>query len=29
MSGTFGYEMDLSLASPEERALIRKQTAFL
>ena len=28
MSGTFGYEMDLSLAAPEDRALIRKQTAF-
>lgn len=28
MSGTFGYEMDLSAATEEERALIRKQVAF-
>ena len=28
MSGTFGYEMDLSMTTPEERALIREQVAF-
>jgi alpha-galactosidase len=28
MGGTFGYEMDLSKATPEEREIIRRQTAF-
>ncbi|MCI8870930.1 MAG: alpha-galactosidase [Lawsonibacter sp.] len=28
MSGTFGYEMDLSKTTPEEREIIREQTAF-
>ncbi len=28
MAGTFGYEMDLSKASPEDRETIRRQTAF-
>ena len=28
MSGAFGYEMDLSRCTPEEREIIRRQTAF-
>ena len=28
MSGTFGYEMDLSRCTPEEREIIKQQTAF-
>ena len=28
MSGTFGFEMDLGRCTPEERAVIRRQTAF-
>ena len=28
MSGTFGYEMDLSAVPQEEQAIIRRQTAF-
>ena len=28
MSGTFGYEMDLSKCTPEERETIKRQTAF-